>query len=94
MSRRIAKVDVEAALERYVRALKLAGLDRFSDVVLIHGSKVNGNSYKLQLKEGLLQAALGTDSGFIGWTRREARATLLSAARSFEDMALWATEEN
>lgn len=95
MSNRIARRHVDAALERYVRALRLAGLERFGNVYLHHGSKANAVPFMLLRKdqEGSPVYAPGTDSGLIGWTLREAYSTLLTLARAYEDMAFWASAE-
>lgn len=95
MGDRITAKNVDAAFERYAKALKLANLDAFSDVSLSHGSKPNGVAFMVWRKtpNGEKRYALGSHSGFVGWTRREAYETLMTLARAYEDVAIYATEE-
>lgn len=89
---RITNKDLDAAFERYARALNSLGITKFGHTIsLKHGSKTNGISYKLvwiHNAHGGHSGAIGVESngGFIGWTKREAFDTMHLLARTLEDV--------
>ena len=84
MNTRTTLADVNAALGHYSRALDSFGIAR-PGLELQTGSKANGRAYRLYIEGG--KAAPGTQNGFLGWTKTEAFDTLLTMARTIEDVA-------
>lgn len=77
---------VEASFRRYVSALASLGYNT-NDLVLIKGSKANGNPWKVcyvDPESGGQSDAPGTFMGFLGYTKEEAHKALTSLARAFE----------
>lgn len=90
MTDRVSKKDVDNAFQAYVEECARHGFAT-EDLRLHHGSKTNGNSYKV-LNRAL--RAPGVDTmGFIGWTRREARETLYTITRVMADIR-WRRRED
>lgn len=89
---RITNKDLDAAFERYTRALNSLGITKFEHTLQqVDGSKANGVSYKLVWTHnghGGHTGAIGVESngGFIGWTKREAFNTMHLLARTLEDV--------
>lgn len=89
---RITNKDLDAAFERYTRALNSLGITKFEHTIsLIHGSKANDDTYRLVWRHnetGGYWGAIGVESndGFIGWTKREAFNTMHLLARTLEDV--------
>lgn len=95
---RITNKDLDAAFERYTRALNSLGITKFEHTLqLVHGSKAMGNSFKVvwaHNESGGQSGAIGVESGhgFIGWTKREAFDTMHLLARTLEDVWFFQVE--
>lgn len=92
MINRITKRSMDAAFERYSRAVDSLGMNKSDHrLAYMEGSKVNGVSHKLvwiHVQHGGYSGAPGTDvNGFIGMTKREAYETMSTIARALEDVA-------
>ena len=89
----ITKQDLNAAFERYDRALRALGFNHL--LTLQEGSKTHGRAYRLfRTFRGQNQyEALGTVNGYLGMTKREAWDMLHSLARTMEDVKYFRENE-
>lgn len=97
---RITKSDLDVAVSAYVSAAETLGIrpPHGHHIELRLGSKTFGNAYRLVWvsdSSGGYSAASGiTDSGFLGWTAREAYTKLWSVTDAFYAVAYHQAEKD
>lgn len=97
---RIGKPELDAAVERYGRALDSHGLAHPEGwtLALLPGSKAYGQQFKLVWiaeNHTRQERAIGTDfGGDIGWSRREAYQRITMNAIALEDLRFQLERQN
>lgn len=85
---RITRQHLNGAFERYVRAVKAAGVSvEGHELALFEGSKTYGNPFEVWwIRPADRQRIHAPGGEFLGWTKREAYNTLSAIAQALEDV--------